>query len=156
MYSLVFHEDEVEYAVKYGVYQVCQSEVENEKICNSSHPPVSWKHISQLSRAGKLLVHKWYWSFREPLLIHIIFNASYSDSLNIDNMSFNSGVVWSKMRSDNSIIIINRKFYVTYFHKQKWINRYFPSLIFVIYFLVYFQMDHGSRHHFTFYEFDVV
>ena len=41
MYSLVFHEDEVEYAVKYGVYQVCQSEVENEKICNSSHPPVS-------------------------------------------------------------------------------------------------------------------
>ena len=39
--SLVFHEYEVEDAVKNGVYQVCQSEVENEKVGNSSHPLVS-------------------------------------------------------------------------------------------------------------------
>ena len=39
--SLVFHEYKVEDAVKNGVYQVCQSEVENEKVGNSSHPLVS-------------------------------------------------------------------------------------------------------------------
>ena len=44
-------------AVKNGVYQVCQSEVENEKVGNSSHPLVSWKHISLLSRAEK---NFWY------------------------------------------------------------------------------------------------
>ena len=55
--SLVFHEYEVEDAVKNGVYQVCQSEVENEKVGNSSHPLVSWKHISVLSRTEK---NFWY------------------------------------------------------------------------------------------------
>ena len=38
---LVLHENEIEDAVKDGVYQVCESQVEYEEVCNSSHSLVS-------------------------------------------------------------------------------------------------------------------
>lgn len=38
---LVLHENEIEDAVKDGVYQVCESQVEDEEVCNSSHSLVS-------------------------------------------------------------------------------------------------------------------
>ena len=38
---LVLHENEIEDAVKNGVYQVCESQVEDEEVCNSSHSLVS-------------------------------------------------------------------------------------------------------------------
>ena len=40
---LVLHENEIEDAVKDGIYQVCESQVEDEEVCYSSHSLVSCK-----------------------------------------------------------------------------------------------------------------
>ena len=43
MVLLVLHENEIEDTVKDGIYQVCNRQVEDEEVCNSSHSLVSCK-----------------------------------------------------------------------------------------------------------------
>ena len=45
MVSLVLHENVIEDAVKDGIYQVCNRQVEDEEVCNSSHSLVSCKTL---------------------------------------------------------------------------------------------------------------
>ena len=41
--SLVLHENVIEDAVKDGIYQVCESQIKDEEVCNSSHSLISCK-----------------------------------------------------------------------------------------------------------------
>ena len=51
---LVLHKDEVEDTVEYSIDEVRESQIENEEVCNCSHPLVPCKqHVNKMS--GRLI-----------------------------------------------------------------------------------------------------